>query len=143
MNKIFAFFVAVSLRALQGCSVFRDTTQTVNIQCIEPNTIIMIDGQYKTCPTQLDEKRNRPLYIQAHKPGYVPYGRSIGYHLNATGTLDFVGTILFIVPIVGYLSPGAWDLDETNVIVQLLPNNAVSVPATPQTAPVPTMPEHQ
>ncbi len=143
MKKIFAFITVISFVAFQGCSAFRSSTQTVNIHCTEAETILMINGQYKTCPLQYEEKRNRPLYVQAYKPDYLPYGRSVGYHMNITGVLDFVGGLVFLVPALGVLMPGAWDLDETDITVQLLQSNARSIPATPQTVPSPAKPEHK
>ncbi len=141
MKKICALVTVVSFLVLQGCSAFRDTTQTVTISCAEPETIIVIDGQYKNCPLKVEAKRDRSLYIQAHKPGYNTYGRSIGYHMNATGVLDFVGGLVLLVPVIGILTPGAWDLDETNITVQLLQNNAISIPAALQAAP--DKPDHR
>ena len=54
-----------------------------------------------------------------YKKGYVPYQRTIRSQLNATGILDVVGLALFVLPGVGLLTPGAYSLDETDIIIYL------------------------
>lgn len=124
MKKIFVLLTLVSFVALQGCSAFKDSTQTVNIQCTEQGTTIMVNGQNRTCPVQMEAKRNRDLSIQAHKTGYATYMRTIGHHFSTTGALDAVGTFLILLPGVGLFTAGAWDLDETDIMVQLMPNTS-------------------
>ncbi|HIJ86844.1 MAG TPA: hypothetical protein HPP97_04065 [Desulfuromonadales bacterium] len=129
MKKVFALITLISFVTLQGCSAFKDSTQTVNIQCAEPGTILQVNGQNRTCPTQIEAKRNRDLSIQAHKTGYTSYMRTIGHHFSSTGALDAVGTLLIILPVVGLFTAGAWDLDETDIMVQLMSNTSQLNPA--------------
>ena len=107
------------LAATTGCSAFRAHNQTVNINCTPEDAILMVNGQRHRSPVQVSVKRNRDVSLQAHKEGYVPYQRTIGHHLNATGAVDAVGTLLILVPCVGLFTPGAWSLDETDVGITL------------------------
>ena len=107
------------LVATTGCSAFRAHNQTMNINCSPEDAILMVNGQRHSSPTQVRVKRNRDVSLQAHKEGYAPCQRTIGHHLNETGTLDAVGTLVFLLPAIGFLTPGAWSLDETDVDITL------------------------
>lgn len=102
-----------------GCSAFRASTQTVNVSCVPQDAIVTVNGVRVTAPAQVVARRDRDLSVQAHKHGYAPYQRTVGHHLNGTGALDAVGTLLVLVPGIGLLTPGAWSLDETDVAVTL------------------------
>lgn len=81
----------------------------------------MVNGQRYTPPAQVKVRRDRDVSIQCYKDGYTPYMRTIGNHMNGTGTLDVVGTVLFLVPGIGLLTPGAYSLDETEIGISLYP----------------------
>ena len=116
VSTVMAVFI---LAVTTGCSAFRPHSQTINVSCSPEDAVLMINGQRHTPPVQVEVQRNRDLCIQAHKKGYMPYQRTVGHHLNKTGALDAVGTLLYLVPCVGLLTPGAWSLDATNVGVAL------------------------
>jgi hypothetical protein len=118
MKKIVVLLAAISVA---GCSALRPGTEIVNIGCTEPGVTLLLNGTSHPCPTQTAAPRNRDVSIHANKPGYFPYIRTIGYHLNGTGALDAVGTLLVLVPAIGLLTPGAWSLDETTVNITLVP----------------------
>jgi hypothetical protein len=107
------------LVATTGCSAFRAHNQTLNITCSPEDSILMVNGQRYSSPAQIRVKRNRDVSLQCHKEGYVSYQRTIGHHLNGTGALDAVGTLLILVPCIGLFTPGAWSLDETDVGINL------------------------
>lgn len=102
-----------------GCSAFRASTQIVNVSCVPQDAIVTVNGHRASMPAQISVRRDRDLSVQAHKQGHAPYQRTIGHHLNGTGALDAVGTLLVLVPGIGLLTPGAWSLDETDVAVTL------------------------
>ncbi|HUA66330.1 MAG TPA: hypothetical protein VME24_10805 [Alphaproteobacteria bacterium] len=112
---------AVLLAGATGCSAFRSSVETMNINCAPQDSILMVNGDRYTPPAHVTVKRNREVSIQCYKDGFVPYQRTIGYHFNATGALDAVGTALFLVPAIGLFTPGAWSLDETQVNIALVP----------------------
>lgn len=121
-KKIVGCLTVASFMTLQGCSAFKSATQMVNIQCTEQDTTVMINGQTRKCPLQMEVKRDRDLSLQAHKYGYAPYMRTIGHHFSTTGVLDVVGTCLILLPGIGLFTSGAWDLDETDITIQLIPS---------------------
>jgi hypothetical protein len=102
-----------------GCSAFRSSTQTMNITASPTDSILMVNGSRYTPPAQIKVRRDRDVSIQCYKEGYIPYQRTIGYHMNGTGAADIIGTVLFLLPGVGLFCPGAYSLDETDVGVSL------------------------
>jgi hypothetical protein len=115
--SVSAFFLA----AVTGCSAFRSSTEPMSIRCTPTDSVLMVNGNRYTPPTEIGVKRNREVSIECYKEGFVPYQRTVGYHFNTTGALDAVGAALFLVPAVGLFTPGAWSLDETNVNISLIP----------------------
>jgi hypothetical protein len=125
MKKITLAVINISLSAVliatsTGCSAFVSPMQTMNIKCSPTDSILMVNGQRYTPPAQINVKRNNEVSIECYKDGFVPYQRTIGYHFNGTGALDVVGAVLFLVPVIGLFTPGAWSLDETNVNISLI-----------------------
>jgi hypothetical protein len=121
MKALMSIMISISLLMLTACSAFRPSTQMINLRCSEPDAICTVNGQRYTAPASISVNRNRDVSIQCYKEGYVPSIRTIGNHLSTAAVLDIVGTVLILVPAVGLLTPGAWDLDETNVSMQLYP----------------------
>jgi hypothetical protein len=109
----------VLLAASTGCSVFKSHMQTVNINCTPPDSVLMVNGEKYASPAQISVKRNKDVSIECFKDGYAPYRSKIFHHLNETGNLDIIGGCLFLVPLVGVFSPGAWSLDQTDVEISL------------------------
>ncbi len=63
-------------------------------------------------------KKNKSYTINAisgHKKGFS----YIESELSATGALDIVGGVVWLVPFVGFLSKGAWKLDKEYVYVEV------------------------
>ncbi len=124
MNKVSRIATVIAtaaalLAASTSCSAFRSSTQTLNITCSHPDATLTVNDKTYTPPAQVTLKRNKDVSIQCYKKGFVPYHRTVGNHLNDTGVLDIIGTCLVLVPGIGLLTPGAWSLDETNIVITL------------------------
>jgi hypothetical protein len=102
-----------------ACSAFLPKTQTTDVTCSPEGAVVVVNGQRYKSPAQFEAKRNRDLSIQCRKEGYETAQRTVGHHFNATGVLDVVGTVLYLLPGIGLLTPGAYSLDETNVNIEL------------------------
>jgi len=109
------------LTICSGCSAFQPDKQTLNLNCEYTDTVVLVNGTKQPCPSKIDVARDLPLTIEASKPGYYPYHRYIGKHLSSYGKWDIAGTIVWFFPIFGTWTPGAWDLDETDIMVSLMP----------------------
>ncbi len=107
--------------ALSGCSAFRDSTQNISVSSDQSDAQIFINGQLAgTGTASMAVKRNENVQIMTKKDGYVTSQKTIGKSLNTTGVLDIIGGVLFLIPLFGLLSPGAYSLDQTNVSIMLV-----------------------
>jgi uncharacterized protein YceK len=120
MKKILCLILAVSVLS-SGCSAFVSKTQAVNVSCSESDAVVQINGG-QTYPGQVrvDAKRDKPLSIACYKQGYYPAQKSVHSSLSGTGIADLLGSFIFIIPVIGFFSPGAWDLDESEVTVNMV-----------------------
>lgn len=129
MKKVLNIIVC-SLFAMQmiGCSALRPSTQPVKLAC-EPadGVALVISGKKYNCPVTVELPRNREFTVEGYKVGYLPYTRTISYHRNDTYVLDVIGTCIFLIPAIGLMSPGARDLDETDIYVRLIPTSNQSI----------------
>ena len=112
---ILAMFVIVTT----GCSMFQPEKQAIKFTCNIPDIVLKVDGDQYSCPSEVSVRRNKKIQIEANKAGYDRYSKLIDYHLSTSAKWDAVGTIVWFFPVFGFLSPGAWDLDETEVSVVL------------------------
>jgi hypothetical protein len=120
MKKIICLAITVSIMT-SGCSAFVTKTQTVNAACSEPDAILQINGgQTYTGQTKVEARRDKIFSYSCLKQGYYPAHKSVSYSISPTGVADFVGSMIFIIPIIGIFSPGAWDLDEKDVTINMV-----------------------
>lgn len=120
MTKIISAILIASL-SLSGCSAFVTKTQNVKAACSEPDALLQINGGevYKGY-AEIEVRRDKVFSYSCLKPGYYPAHKSVPYSVSTTGILDFVGTIIFLIPVVGIFSPGYWNLDETDTIINMV-----------------------
>lgn len=102
-----------------GCSTFQPDKQTLKINCNPQDIILKVDGDQHNCPGEISVRRDKKIQIEAYKAGYDRYTKLIDYHLSTAAKWDAVGTVAWFFPVFGFLSPGAWDLDETEINVVL------------------------
>jgi hypothetical protein len=109
-----------------GCSLFVPSHQTVNINVTTPqHAKVWINGAYEgETPIQKSVLRNRDLTIMVKKEGYQTTIKSVDHRLSPTGVLDVIGTGVFLAPALGFISPGAFCLDESSFVFQLAPEEA-------------------
>lgn len=120
MKRIICITVAASFLT-SGCSLFVSKTQSLNASCSEPDATLQINGgQMYPGTAQVEVRRNKVASIVCYKQGYYPAQKSVSNSISWTGVADIVGTFIFIVPIIGFYSPGAWNLDESNVTVNMV-----------------------
>jgi hypothetical protein len=63
---------------------------------------------------------NKDLDISCQKPGYITSTKKVRTHITTTGVLDAIGGFLFLVPAIGLISPGAWELDQKEIEMTLV-----------------------
>ena len=113
------FFTSFSF----GCSAFAPKTQQLSINCGEEGTTLQINGNVYSCPAQIDVQRNKSVGIMAHKEGHHSYMRTIESNANGLFVLDFVGGLIWLVPFIGLVAPGAYSLETQEVQVSMVPKD--------------------
>lgn len=120
MKKLTCIVLIFSL-SLSGCSAFVTKTQNVKAACSESDAILQVNGsEVYTGKAELEVRRDKVFSYSCMKPGYYPAHKSVSYSISTTGVLDFIGTIIFLVPVVGIFSPGSWNLDETDTTINMV-----------------------
>src|ERR1035437_1877303 len=120
MRRIICITSAVSILT-SGCSAFVPKTQTVSGSRSESDATLQINGgQPYQGKAQMEERRNKVVSIMCYKPGYYPAQKSISSSLSWTGVADVVGSLIFLLPAIGFFTPGAWNLDETDVTINMV-----------------------
>lgn len=117
--KIKKMILAALVIMTAGCSTFQPDKQALKINCNIPETTLKVDGDQYSCPSIVNVRRDKKIQIEAYKTGYDRYSKTIDYHLSSSAKWDAVGTVCWFFPVFGLLSPGAWDLDETEISVVL------------------------
>jgi hypothetical protein len=110
--------VAVACAA-PGCSLFVPKLQPVKITATDPTAEILVNGKSVgtgTVAVQLERNKGHTVVAKADgKTGAAAINRKI----STTGVLDIVGGIFLLVPFLGLLGPGFWELDPDDVTVQV------------------------
>ena len=127
--------VSSGILTAQGCSAFAPKTQTVVITASEPSAQITVDGQRAgTGSVTMELARNKKHTVLAEHAGRQG-AFAINKKISGTGVLDIVGGILFLVPFIGCVTPGFWELDPTTVNVIIPPAAGTRAPGISQVTP--------
>lgn len=122
IKSITTICIFMLLSLLTGCSLFMPSHQTVCIQSVQTHAKVWVNGNYVgEAPVQTSVRRNETLMVIVKKDGFETSSRVVNHHLSTAGTLDMIGTCIFLIPCVGFCTSGAFSLDETSFIIQLAP----------------------
>ena len=114
-------FILLGPALLCGCSAFKPPTQSVIITASDTSAEIFINAEHKGVGTVTAELRRDKSHAIMAKVGGRVGAASIGTHVSTTGLLDIVGGLFFLVPLVGILTPGFYDLDQTTFTIAIPP----------------------
>ena len=100
------------------------------IETTPPGLSVYVDGENRgPSPVSVKLERNRSHTVMA-ATNHSSYTRELNPRLSTAGTLDIFGAALLILPGVGLLAPGAWDLEMKTVVLHL-DWAPTTLPATP------------
>lgn len=103
-----------------GCSAFQPSTQNVTVSTTTPGATIKANGITKgQSPVTFSAKRDQDLNLIAMKSGYQDSVMQIPRQTSGTFMLDAVGGFIWLVPWIGLLTPGAYQLSQTQVEMPL------------------------
>jgi hypothetical protein len=115
MFRRFLCAILIGCITLQGCSLFSPSMQTLTVSTSDPAAEIYINGSYiGKGSASLSLAKNRAHTVRAAL-GKRESVQVVGYHISATGILDIIGGVLFLLPLLGLLGPGFFTLDLEHV----------------------------
>ena len=105
---------------LSSCSLVMPGKQDVDIVCDNKDAFLYADGNplgYGRAQVKLS--RGKDHVISAELPDGRTANVIISKELSVAGKLDLLGTLVFLVPMIGLLSNGAWTLDRDAVFLHM------------------------
>ncbi len=119
------FMLPVSLLlvlAVSGCSFLGPRKQSITVTGQPADAMVVVNGQQMTAPVTMEVLRNKSVNIVVSKKGYGTFTSNTGYTLSPLGVLDVAGGFFFLFPLVGLLSPGAFELEQDHFYYVLSPS---------------------
>ena len=110
-----------------ACSLASPSNQTIMISPSHPRAEIYVDGQLKGVGTQSVLLSKRRQHSVMAKCGLSSGVAMIDRNLSMTGVLDLIGGFLLLVPFIGLVSAGAWELSPNSVSVPIPDASACEV----------------
>lgn len=115
MKKNYFKLIAILFIAnLSGCSLFNLSSETISASCSEADATLLIRGVKFEGQGQIVVEKDESFFISCAKPGYITSNYEVNSSISTTGALDLAGAVIFLVPAIGFFSPGAFDHDQTN-----------------------------
>jgi hypothetical protein len=102
-----------------GCSFLASSSQPVVVVPSHPSAQIFVDGILQGTGTQTVNLSKKSIHSVMAKCGDSSGVATIDRTLSTTGILDIVGGIVFLIPFLGLLAPGAWELSPTTISVPI------------------------
>ncbi|TKB69276.1 MAG: PEGA domain-containing protein [Nitrospira sp.] len=126
--------ILLSTIALAGCSFFGGSSQNFTVSSSPTGATVRINGQQiGVTPLQYQVSRRGELLVEVEKPGYKSQFRQTSKKLSGLGIADVVGGSVILLPLIGLVSPGAWEQDPPGMGFSLDPDTTSPTPApTPQ-----------
>ncbi len=105
----------------EGCSFLAPSTQKLSIRVSEPDARIYLNGTL-IGEGSLSHQVNRgeKVEITVQKDGFYPVTRSVERNLSVPGRLDATGGYIILIPLLGLMSPGAYQLDTNEIDIRLI-----------------------
>jgi hypothetical protein len=99
-----------------------------------PNAEVYVDGTLRGTGPQTVELSKKSSHSVMAKCGGSAGVAAIDRNLSTTGMLDIVGGFIALIPFIGLVAPGAWELSPTSVSVPVPDASACDEPAAQQGA---------
>ncbi|MCL2673299.1 MAG: hypothetical protein FWF01_02810 [Alphaproteobacteria bacterium] len=120
-NAFNIFILACISTSLTACSFFAGWNDTLNVAASEPDANIFINGGFKgKGHVSVSVPSRKDVSIMVTHPGFCPETREIPSVLSTVGVVDVIGGVVWLVPFLGLISPGAWRLDQTSISIPLV-----------------------
>ncbi len=106
--------------ASSGCSFLAPRTQRFEVRTSEPDARVYLNGALMgTGSRSYLVDRGQKVDVTVQKEGFYSVTRTIDRTFSVLGRLDTVGGYVLLLPLLGLLAPGAYQLEETVIDVRL------------------------
>ena len=120
-NSFVSVSLAVVLLLMTSCSLFSSHTQMVHVYSEPSGATVRYEGRNYVTPFSVEVPRNRSFDCEVRMEGYEKEHLSSYTTLSSTGILDLIGGCIILFPWLGFLSPGAMELQKSSWDIQLQP----------------------
>ena len=107
------------LLTTNGCSLFAPKSETVFVNSEPQGAQVLVNNSNQGMTPCSVSVPCKGATIVVRKDGYTTQVYPIGSSLGKCGILDIAGTVLFIFPVFGLLSSGAYTLDQHTIYAPL------------------------
>ncbi len=121
MKNLVTLLLIPLLALAPSCGLFSSGVQEVEVTTSEPADIYVKGKFVGTSPCTVELPRKSGGNIRAKTEDGRTAVVRVGTQVNAIFVLDIVGGVLILLPFLGLLGPGGWDLDEDAVHLILPP----------------------
>jgi hypothetical protein len=110
-----------------GCSLTQGTHQKVAITTNVSGAKVLVNGKPvgesrgEGSPLVVSLKRNDTHVVSVQKDGYSSQYQKVESKISTLGILDLIGTWLFLLPGISFLTGSAMELEPADVYVVLVP----------------------
>ncbi|MDD2403067.1 MAG: hypothetical protein PHV75_01575 [Victivallaceae bacterium] len=119
--KKFMLLSAVLCGLNSGCSFLNSGRQVIAVNVQPRDATVVINGlSYPGGSVFAEVPRNREVLIEAWHEKYITEKYVVPIKMSTSGILDACGSI-FVLPAIGLFMPGAWELKENVVHLELFP----------------------
>ena len=124
MKRTTCVLLSLALGMFPGCSLFRTSSQTVKVCATDSDADLFADGRpIGKGPTTVKLKRNESHHFMAKVPDGRVGIRQVEPSMSVTAIMDIVGGVVLLFPLLGLLSPGAWDLESSSILIVVPPKS--------------------
>lgn len=118
----------VLLTQTTSCGLLVSGSQRITLSSDPDGAEVKMDGmpQGVTPMTLRVSRREEPIF-RFEKEGFRTEQRSTSREPNTIFILDIIGGVLILVPFLGLLGPGGWDIEPGNISVVLRPETPEAV----------------
>lgn len=130
IRLIATILVPTTAAFLSGCSLAASSSQPIAIMPSHPNAEVYVDGTLKGTGAQTVDLTKKNSHSVMAKCGGSAGVVTIDRHLSTTGILDIIGGCIILIPLIGLVAPGAWELSPTSIYVPIPDASTCDKPAT-------------
>ena len=120
LRRLIAVISLVCLVAGQSaCSFGSASMQSVAIIPSHPKAEVFVDGNYMGIGPQSIRLAKDATHSVMAKCGDSAGAATIDRNLSETGMLDIIGGFFLLIPLIGLVAPGAWELSPASISVAI------------------------